>query len=135
MNAPTLSVLLASLALALAPSEARAGGGVSISYRGGGLSVQASLGRSVRSYGGYRASRPARRVWVPGHHELVQRRHWIPGPTRQVWVPAPRQVVYDACGRPRTVLVSGGHWETVTDPGHFEVRHVQVWRRGAWRFG
>ncbi|MDP6538850.1 MAG: hypothetical protein QF903_12315 [Planctomycetota bacterium] len=142
MNTPILSALVTSLVLALVPSQAQAGGGVSISYRSGGprsgWTVQASLGAPSRSYAGprgYRSScaKPlARRIWVPGHYETVAERHWVPGATRRIWVPASHGVVYDACGRARTVLVSAGHWETVTDPGRFEIRHVRVWRPGAW---
>ena len=138
MNIPSLSVLLASLVLTLAPSEAEAGGGVSISYRNGGLRVQASTARHALSYGGYRRSRVqhapcrTRRVFVPGHYEWVEQRQWVPGPTRQVWIAPAHQVVLDSFGRPRTVLLTAGHFESITSPGHFEVHRVPVWRPGTW---
>jgi hypothetical protein len=138
MNIPSLSVLLASLVLTLAPSEAEAGGGVSISYRSGGLRVQASIPRPALSYGGYRSSRVRhapcrpRRVFVPGHYEWVEQGQWVPGPTRQVWIAPAHQVVLDSCGRPRTVLLTAGHFESVTGQGHFVVHQVRVWRPGAW---
>jgi len=143
-----LALTLAALAAAAAP--ARADGGLSISFgkssRHSGVAVQAWAGGprgglaigyerhrgQGHGHGGVIRSVP-QRVWVPGHHELVQRRTWVPGRSRQVWVQPVLETRYDWCGRPFTVQVVPGHWSVVHEPGHYELRQVEVWREGRWQ--
>ena len=78
--------------------------------------------------------RPApRRVWVPGHFQEVERKVWVEGVERRVWVEPVYATRYDDCGRPVSVLVRQGFWDTVCDPGHFETRVVRVWVDGFWK--
>lgn len=74
-----------------------------------------------------------RRSWVPGHYETRCESVWVAGCSRQVWVAPEYEWRVDACGRPYRVCVRAGAWRTVTDPGHYESRDVQVWVPGGWR--
>jgi hypothetical protein len=74
-----------------------------------------------------------RQVWVPGRYEELERRVWVEGGERTEWVPARYETRLDECGRPTSVLVRAGHWQTVRDAGHFELRTVRVWVEGFWR--
>jgi hypothetical protein len=139
-----------ALTFILVSPHAEAGGnGLSAHYRnspsGGHLGVHIQVGNRGPRYtgssayyrrSGARSGAPtwtrgaprSRRVWIPGHYEVVQRKTWVPGATRQVWVPPVYETRYDWCGRAYTVLVSAGYHRTIQDPGHWEYRNVQVWQ-------
>jgi hypothetical protein len=72
-------------------------------------------------------------VWVPGHYEVVLQPVWVEGPAREVWCAPAYQWRRDSCGRLFKIMVSPGHWTTVTSPGHNETRRVEVWQPGRWQ--
>jgi hypothetical protein len=47
-------------------------------------------------------------------------------------VPAVYDTRCDWLGRPYQVLVVPGHYESVQDPGHWELREERVWRPPHW---
>ena len=107
--------------------------------------VSLSLGRETRHSSfslniGWPFRRPSytncepRRVWVAGHYETRVDRVWVNGCSHEAWVPARFEWRRDACGRAIRICVRAGSWTTVTDPGHYEARNVEVWVPGAWRF-
>lgn len=77
----------------------------------------------------------AGKVWIAGRYETVERRVWIPARRERIWVDPAYRTVYDSCGRASRVLVRSGRWEWVHRPGHYEVRHVNVWKPGYWSTG
>lgn len=153
-----LLTLASTLALSLVLSASEAGAqepGLSVGYHqassNGQFGVHLQLGaRAPRGHrrgaqyssrhASYRRGSPTwtyqapapRRVWMPGHYQVVQRKHWVPGSHRQVWVPARYETRYDWCGRRYTVLVSPGHYQTIQDPGHWEYRSEKVWIEAHW---
>jgi hypothetical protein len=126
----TLSLLAAALLSATA-----AAGDLSLAYakhtKHGGFALQ------FRSGDGYAACGPVirplpRKVWTPGHFATVTEKVWVPATREKVWVEPVYATSYDACGRRSERIVSPGHWEIVTTPGHYETRLVKVWRPGCW---
>ena len=85
------------------------------------------------NYGPGRGRVHSSAVWIPGHEEQVTRRVWVPGRTRREWVPARVETRFDWCGRPFTVCVRPGHWQTVCDPGHYETFVETIWVPGHWQ--
>jgi len=77
--------------------------------------------------GGYESSR----VWVPGYHEIVSRRVFVPGPVKRVWVAPQYEWRIGSCGV-RYVCVRQGYWRTVQLPGHYEIRQERVYQPGRW---
>lgn len=73
-----------------------------------------------------------RRVWVPGHYEVVQTRVWVPAYTQKVWRPAEYGYRTDRCGHVVRVVVRPAHWETVCVAGHWQYRPQKVWRPGRY---
>ncbi|MHC4894057.1 MAG: hypothetical protein ACYTFV_12025 [Planctomycetota bacterium] len=83
----------------------------------------AGLRRYFRTYG---------KRWIPGHWTTESQRVWEPGQTTQVWVPPVFATHYDPCGAPIKVLVTPGHYKTVTSPGCWVSKRVRVWKAGYW---
>ena len=92
------------------------------------LVTATSHGSSGYSSSGYSSSR----VWVPGHHEFVYRRVWVPGTAARVWVEPVYETRRDSCGRTVRILLRAGGWRTVHEPGRYETRRVRVWQPGRW---
>ncbi|HVS19861.1 MAG TPA: hypothetical protein VMT18_14745 [Planctomycetota bacterium] len=90
-------------------------------------------GPGAARYGGSRATcAPTTAVWVPGHHERVGVRRWVPGGTRREWIPARTRRVCSLWGAVREVVVSPGRWVLVPVPGRYETCWEEVWVPGAW---
>lgn len=121
-KAKLASLVLASLG-AVGAAEAQ---GVHLSY-----GLETSHGALTVALGAPRAV--PRQVWVPGRYEEVEQRVWVEGGERTEWVAPRYETRFDECGRPTSVLVRAGYWNTVRDPGHFELRRVRVWVEGFWR--
>jgi hypothetical protein len=156
------ALVIASL-LALAAPQAAAGDtgfrfGIDVQHKGVRVKVGVgkhapkapSYGKHVRkpSYGkhvrkpsyGKHARRPwyghrhrYRRVWVPGHYEIVHRKVWVPGYTHKVWRPAKYGYRRDRCGFRVRYLVRPAYWQTVYVPGHWDHQTQKVWRPGHYR--
>lgn len=93
----------------------------------------AAQGPAAARYGGSRERcAPTRVVWVPGHHERVERRRWVPGGTRREWIPARTKRVCGPWGAVREIVLEPGHWVLVPLPGHYETCWEEVWIPGAW---
>ncbi len=110
-----------------------------VSYAGGpGPTAPVHIGGYGDRYGhGIRVRpRPApRRIWVPGHYELVMKQVWVPGWTEKIWVEPVYEWRDDYRRGPYRVLIRPGHWRDVYHPGHYEMQRVRVWRPGYWRTG
>ena len=78
---------------------------------------------------------PPPRIWVPGHYSVVCEKTWIPGSERRIWVEPAFELRYDSNGRAFQFCVGGGHWKTICEPGHYEMRDVKVWTPGHWQVG
>lgn len=76
---------------------------------------------------------PPPRAWVPGHYETVKQQVWVPGCSHREYVQPCWETRYDCWHRPYTVMVRPGYWKTIQDPGHYELRAVQVWIGGHWQ--
>ena len=102
--------------------------------RHGTLAVGYSSGPSWSSGRGHghRAGHRHHR-FVPGRYETILEKIWIPGCSEKVWVAPAYGWRRDAWGRLRRVCVSGGHYEVMRRPGHYETREVRVWVDGRWR--
>jgi hypothetical protein len=116
---------------------------LSMSARAQGVSL--SLGRATKhgSFGltiGVPLGRPSytrcepRQVWVPGHYETRCESVWVAGCTHRVWMPAQYEWRWASWGRAYRVCVRAAGWTTVSDPGHYQSREVQVWIAGTWRW-
>jgi hypothetical protein len=106
-------LLLASACLVSAPADAHGPGA-------------GRHGKSVRAPSATRA------VWVPGHHERVETRRWVPGGTRREWIPARTRRVCTPWGSVREVVLSPGRWVLVPLPGRYETCYEEVWVPGEW---
>ena len=73
------------------------------------------------------------RVWIAGHYESRCERVWVAGCSRKEWVPPCYEWRVTACGQRYQVLARAGYWHTVSEPGRFETRNVQVWVPGHWQ--
>lgn len=73
-----------------------------------------------------------RAVWVPGHHERVERRRWVPGGTRREWLPAQTREVCTPWGGVRLVVLRPARWVLVAVPGRYETSYEDVWVPGSW---
>ena len=62
-----------------------------------------------------------------GCWEWREERVWIEGYESRVWVQPVYETRYDHCGRRYQVIVRAGYWQTVCEPGHWEVRKHKVW--------
>ncbi len=135
----TMLALAGLLALSLAPTAA-AQGGISLSFgkhkkgKHIGLNINLPLGHGRRHHRQphVHVHGHACRHWVAGRVELVQEKVWVPGCSRQVWIAPVYRTDHDACGHPVQVLVTPGRYQTVTQPGRFEVRPRRVQRPGHW---
>ena len=85
--------------------------------------AQVGIRPTFRTYG---------KRWIPGHWTTESQRVWEPGQTTQVWVPPVFATHYDPCGAPIKVLVTPGHYKTVTSPGCWVSKRVRVWKAGYW---
>ena len=139
MNARTIFPLALPLTLAamLFGAPSTQAGELSIGYakRGKHGSVAISIGTPIRAPV-YAPPRPrASGHSNSGRWENVCERVWVRGAFEEVWVPPLYGTQYDACGRPRQVLVRAGYWTRVERPGHWEERTRRVWRDAApsWR--
>lgn len=74
-----------------------------------------------------------RRVWVPGHYEIVRTRVWVPAYTHKVRRPAQYGYRRDRCGFRVRYVVRHAHWETIHVPGHWDYRSQKVWRPGHYK--
>ncbi|MFN0009084.1 MAG: hypothetical protein ACKVXR_14370 [Planctomycetota bacterium] len=133
-----LPALCLSLLAVLAPASRADGFGISFfkSSKHGAISVGYSNGP-----GATRACAPVDRTpyrharWVPGHYRTVRERVWVPGFVQRVWIEPRYGWRRDSCGRVYRERISGGHYERVEQPGHYEYRDAQVWVNGSWRTG
>lgn len=123
LHKAALTLLLAAAPLVADASAQELSLGFGGRHANVGVSVR--FGRPVR----YESARQ----WVPGRYETRREQVWVPGCTRQAWTPARYEWRIDGCGRRFQVLIAAGHWRTVSDPGHYEWREVQVWVPGHWR--
>jgi len=94
----------------------------------------ASRDRHRRSSAHGRGYGPSRH-WVPGCHETVHERVWVPGGYRRRWIEPAYETRFDACGNAVRVLVRAGHFTVVYEAGRYEVRPRRVWRAGHWELG
>ncbi|MCA9002371.1 MAG: hypothetical protein KDB61_10620, partial [Planctomycetes bacterium] len=62
-----------------------------------------------------------------GHWKTITERVWVSGATRQEWVPPVYETICDSRGGAHRVMVCEGHYRTVQDPGHYEMRSRKVW--------
>ena len=92
----------------------------------------ATLARPAIRASGTRRYTP--RLWVPGRYETVARRVWVPGRIERIWIEPvfEQRRPYGACNTAIRVLVRDGFWRHVRHAGHYEIRHVRVWRPGRW---
>ncbi len=58
---------------------------------------------------------------------------WVPGCAERVWIEPVYEWRLDYCGNRYQVLVRGGHWEEIVQPGHYESQRVKIWKPGYWR--
>lgn len=65
---------------------------------------------------------PARGCWT-----TVEERVWVPGECRTVWVPPVYGWTRDHCGRRHYGILREGYWQTVQEPGRYEIRTRRVW--------
>lgn len=73
-----------------------------------------------------------RAIWIPARTEVVHDRVYVPGAERRIWSPPRYETRVDSCGRVITVLASPGHWQTIHEPGHYELVARTVHHPGHW---
>ncbi|MHC4971822.1 MAG: hypothetical protein ACYTG3_05785 [Planctomycetota bacterium] len=81
----------------------------------------------------YRHRHRQRRVWVPGHYEIVRTKVWVPAYTHKVRRPAEYGYRRDRCGFRVRYVVRPAHWETIHVAGHWDYRSQKVWRPGYYK--
>ena len=160
LRALTASASLALAAVLAAPADAQAVG-IHFGQQGGrtsfdlALDTRAPRGLQIGYSHGSRGSaihagRPAprgralghdshivrsectRRVWIPGRTVLREQRVYVQASKRKVYVEPLYEATCGAHGRRVDVLVRDGYWKVVEEPGHWEVRQVEVWEPGHW---
>lgn len=77
-------------------------------------------------------SPPPRTIWIPARTEVVHEHVYVPGAERRIWSPARYETHVDPCGRVITVLASPGHWQTIHEPGHYELVARTVHHPAHW---
>lgn len=122
-----MKTMIAAVAAVLFCTALADGQGISFSFgkHGKHKSVGVSVGIPLGHHG-HVHSNSCQRL-VPGHYEIVREQVFVPGPVRQVWVEPVYRTVYDCHGHPHQEVVAHGHWETIQEPGRYELQDRKIW--------
>lgn len=67
---------------------------------------------------------------TPGHYEVVCERVFVPGRCEKIWIAPVYRTEYTHCGNAVQVLVTPGHFKSISHPGHYETIEKKIWVPG-----